>query len=57
MLVRCFCQKLSGLIMYAVCTCAAKFSCNTLRIGFTVVHVDLRMSMITVNVRSRTSSL
>ena len=59
-LVRCFCQKLSGLMMCAVWMAFAKYSWRTFRIGLTVVQADPeppRISIITVNPSSRTSSL
>ena len=60
MLVLCFCQKLSGLIRWAVWIALGKYSWSTLRIGFTVDQADPdppRISIMTVNPRSRTSSL
>ena len=60
MLVLCFCQKLSGLIRWAVWIALGKYSWRTLRIGFTVDQADPdppRISIMTVNPRSRTSSL
>lgn len=56
-LVLCFCQKFSGLMMCTLCIWWAKNSWRTFRMGFTVVHVEPRISMITVRPRSHTSSL
>ena len=59
-LVLCFCQKLSGLMRWAVCIAFGKYSCSTFNIGFTVDQAEPDpplMSMITVNPRSLTSSL
>ena len=55
--VRCFCQKLSGLIIYAAFIFGWKWSCSTFNIGFIVFHVEPRISITTVNPNCITSSL
>ena len=57
-LVRCFCQKLSGLMICAVWIWAEKYSWSTFKIGFTEFQVEVpRISTMTVKPSALTSSL
>lgn len=56
-LVRCFCQKLSGLIISATWMQQGKDSCKIFKSGFIESHLDPRISTITVKPRLHTSSL